>query len=56
MHRTEQALPRNHPALGIRGVRVGWQRPEVLRTQLDAIGLAAQGIFADLFAALGNSS
>jgi phosphotransferase system enzyme I (PtsI) len=30
-----------NPALGIRGIRLGWSRPEVLRTQLEAIATAA---------------
>jgi phosphotransferase system enzyme I (PtsI) len=38
-----------NPALGIRGVRVGWRRPEVLRTQLKAIGLAAAKTRADVW-------
>jgi phosphotransferase system enzyme I (PtsI) len=30
-----------NPALGIRGLRLGWQQPEILRTQLEAIATAA---------------
>ena len=31
-----------NPALGVRGLRLGWQQPEVLRTQLAAIAAAAR--------------
>lgn len=36
-----------NPALGVRGLRLGWQRPEVLRTQLAAIATAARATGAD---------
>jgi phosphotransferase system enzyme I (PtsI) len=36
-----------NPALGIRGIRLGWQRPDVLRMQLDAIALAVARTGAD---------
>jgi phosphotransferase system enzyme I (PtsI) len=38
-----------NPALGIRGIRLGWRRPEVLRTQLAAIAQAAAGTGADVW-------
>ncbi|GGR87606.1 phosphoenolpyruvate-protein phosphotransferase [Micromonospora fulviviridis] len=37
-----------NPALGVRGLRVARRRPEVLRTQLEAIDLAAQRTGADV--------
>jgi phosphotransferase system enzyme I (PtsI) len=36
-----------NPALGVRGLRLGWQQPEVLRTQLAAIAAAAAATGAD---------
>jgi len=38
-----------NPALGVRGLRLGWRRPEVLRTQLAAIAHAAEATGADVF-------
>jgi phosphotransferase system enzyme I (PtsI) len=38
-----------NPALGIRGIRLGWRQPEVLRTQLDAIATAAARTSADVW-------
>ncbi|MEW2329681.1 phosphoenolpyruvate--protein phosphotransferase [Micromonospora chersina] len=37
-----------NPALGVRGLRVARRRPEVLRTQLEALDLAARRIGADV--------
>ena len=41
--------PEPNPALGIRGIRLGWQRPEILRTQLEAIAAAASATSADVW-------
>jgi phosphotransferase system enzyme I (PtsI) len=38
-----------NPALGIRGLRVAWRRPEVLRTQLEAIARAARSTEAEVW-------
>ena len=38
-----------NPALGIRGLRVAWRRPEVLRTQLEAIAQAARTTAAEVW-------
>jgi phosphotransferase system enzyme I (PtsI) len=38
-----------NPALGIRGIRVGWRQPDVLRTQLAAIAEAATRTGADVW-------
>jgi len=38
-----------NPALGIRGVRLGWRQPEVLRTQLEAVATAASRTAADVW-------
>jgi len=38
-----------NPALGIRGLRVAWRRPEVLRTQLEAIARAARTTEAEVW-------
>jgi phosphotransferase system enzyme I (PtsI) len=38
-----------NPALGIRGIRLGWRQPEVLRTQLAAIATAAGRTAADVW-------
>jgi phosphotransferase system enzyme I (PtsI) len=38
-----------NPALGIRGLRVSWRRPDVLRTQLEAIAEAARATAAEVW-------
>jgi phosphotransferase system enzyme I (PtsI) len=38
-----------NPALGIRGIRLGWRQPEVLRTQVAAIAQAAARTGADVW-------
>jgi phosphotransferase system enzyme I (PtsI) len=38
-----------NPALGVRGIRLGWRRPEVLQTQLEAIAAAALRTSADVW-------
>jgi len=38
-----------NPALGVRGIRIGWRQPSVLRTQLAAIATAASRTSADVW-------
>jgi len=38
-----------NPALGVRGIRVGWRQPDVLRGQLEAIATAASRTSADVW-------
>jgi phosphotransferase system enzyme I (PtsI) len=38
-----------NPALGVRGIRLGWRSPAVLQVQLEAIEAAARGTGADVW-------
>ena len=38
-----------NPALGVRGIRLGWRQPDVLQTQLAAIAVAASRTSADVW-------
>ncbi|HVK26066.1 MAG TPA: phosphoenolpyruvate--protein phosphotransferase [Actinokineospora sp.] len=39
--------PEDNPALGVRGLRTSWRRPELLADQLEALALAAQDTGAE---------
>ncbi|WP_436495415.1 phosphoenolpyruvate--protein phosphotransferase [Actinokineospora sp. HUAS TT18] len=39
--------PEDNPALGVRGLRTSWRRPELLRDQLEALALAANDTGAE---------
>jgi phosphotransferase system enzyme I (PtsI) len=44
-----QQEPEPNPALGVRGLRISWRRPDVLSSQLDAIAQAARAASAQVW-------